>query len=213
MRQAAGADQTPRPAGFVEAPKPAAESRRVLLPTGACGRAQELRRISAQQFVCLHRQRPQPVARAFEQRGQRAVRPGDLHPQRLLLRGIQQQASVGGPLLPGSSGKALPIENLGRGPRGQPLGSSCLMEAGGQRARGAVAGRDHHAALAQPCVNLVCGQGSHFVVILRWAASVPCAVAEVESMMNEVRRRARRRQRQPKARIIVVWKLRAIFRF
>ena len=122
VRQAAGADQTPRPAGFVEAPKPAAESRRVLLPTGACGRAQELRRISAQQFVRLHRQRPQPVARAFEQRGQRAVRPGDLHPQRLLLRGIQQQASVGGPLLPGSSRKALPIENVGRGPGGQPLG-------------------------------------------------------------------------------------------
>ncbi len=139
----------------------------------------------------LHRQCRQPIAGAFQQRGQRARFACNPHPKRLLLRRVQHQPLIGCPLLPSRADEVLPIENPGRGPCAQPLGLPCAMKSSRQSTRRAVAGRHHLPARPQPFVDLY-RQRVHSCFILRQAGSVPCAVADVESMMNQVQRVARR---------------------
>ena len=67
--EASGADQIPRAAPLVKGSQPSAEGRRILLPSAAGSRAQELGRVSAEQLVGFHGQRGQPMTRAFQQRG------------------------------------------------------------------------------------------------------------------------------------------------
>ena len=66
-RQTGGAEQVAGAAGFVEGCEPFAEGRRILLPAGSGRGSQELWRVSAEQFVGIHGQAGQAVARAFEQ--------------------------------------------------------------------------------------------------------------------------------------------------
>ena len=171
--QAAWAEQAAGAAELVESRKPTAESRRVLLPTGASWRAKELRCMGTKQTVRLHRKRRQAVARTFEQRGQRAILSGDSGPKSLFLLGIEQQATVGASLLPGVADKALPVENVGRWPGGQPFGLAGAMEALSKGTRGAVAGRDHQAAFAQPSVDLSRCKIPHSSFIRRPGRSLP----------------------------------------
>jgi hypothetical protein len=95
---------------------------------------------------------------------------------------------------------------LGAGQAAQPLGLPGAMEGSGKGARGAVAGRDHQAALAQPRIDLTAAKTPIPALYAAGPSTVPSdrphgsedpfhcwrenAVAEVESMMNEVRRRA-----------------------
>jgi hypothetical protein len=132
--------------------------------------------------VGFHGQGGQAVARAFEQSGQPPVGAGDLRPQRLLLRGVQQQAAIRLPILaarlPGGMDKALPVQNAGRGPCQQAFRPASAMEGCGQSARGTVAGRNHQAAAAQPRVDLGCRSWPsfrflpHSSVIRRWAGEI-----------------------------------------
>jgi hypothetical protein len=85
--------------------------------------------------VRFHGQLCQAMARGFEQGGQRTVQTGDVHPESLFLRGIQQQSRVGAALVPVLAGEAIPIENVGRGPCSQALGLARAMEGGNQGAR------------------------------------------------------------------------------
>ena len=113
-----------------------------------------MRRIGTEQFVGFHGQGCQAVARAFQQSGQPSVRTGDLSPERLLLRGVQQQAAVAAPHLPCGADKTLPIQHIGREPCRQAIGAACAMEGAADGARGPVAGRNHQAAAAQPRIDL-----------------------------------------------------------
>jgi integrase/recombinase XerD len=89
------------------------------------------------------------------------------------------------------------------------------MEVAGNSARGAVAGRDHLAAFAQPRIDLYSFQKTPISALysvhpeecypqaLRLVdLAQKIAVAEVDSMMNEVQQRVRRRQRGLKTPII-----------
>ena len=102
----------------------------------------------------VHGQGRQTMAWAFEQRGRRLILAGDVYPESLFLRGVEQQTGVSCALQPRGAGKTFPIENVRRGPCSQPLGLARAMEDCGKGARGAVAGRNHQAALAQPCVAI-----------------------------------------------------------
>src|ERR1035437_2933003 len=170
--QADGANQTFRPACLVKGRQPAAEGRRILLPGNAGRRPQKLWHIRTKQIVSLYGQCCHAMARALQQSSQIAVQPGDLYPERLFLRGIEHEAGIGGTLLPGDADKALPVENLRRGPGGQTFGLTGAMEGIGKGASSAVAGRDHQAALAQPRIDLCC-QDPHFSVIRCQARDVP----------------------------------------
>ena len=156
LRQAAGANQTFRPACFVKGRQPAAEGRRILLPGGTGRRPQKLSRIRANQFVSLYGQCCHAMARAFQKRRQGTVLAGDLHPECLFLRGIEHKAGVGGTMLPCSADKAFPVQDVRRGPGSPPLGLTGAMEGSGKGASSAVAGRNHQAALAQPRIDLCC---------------------------------------------------------
>jgi hypothetical protein len=123
VRQAAGADQTPRPAGFVEGPKPAAEGRRILLPTGACRTAAG----TAAHKRKAVRAPPSPTPPAGGA-GLRAAWPASGPPRRSPptapapardSAASERRRSVAPRFF---ADKALPIENVGRGPGGQPLG-------------------------------------------------------------------------------------------
>ena len=127
-RQAGWAEQVAGAAGFVEGREPAAEGRRILLPAAARIFSQKSRRIGAKQFVGFHGQSGQAMARAFEQSGHVPVRAGNVRPERLLLQRVQQQAAVERALFPFSADKALPVQDVGRGPGGESLGAAGAME-------------------------------------------------------------------------------------
>jgi hypothetical protein len=94
-RQAAGAEQAARAAGFVKSAQPTAEGLWVLLPTAPRRALKKARSMGAEQFVRLHGQRGQPMARPLEQCGQRTVFRRDIDPQSGFLGGIEQQPGVG----------------------------------------------------------------------------------------------------------------------
>jgi len=78
--------------------------------------------------VCFHGQRGEAVARAFQQRSHVSAVGGDGRPQRLFLRGIEQQASILRAFFPSRAEKAFPVLNLGCRPGGEPFGAAGAMK-------------------------------------------------------------------------------------
>ena len=104
------------------------------------------------------------------------VGAGDVRPDGLLLKWIEEEAGVtgAGVVAPGVEEEGLPVEDGGRGPGGEAFGAAGAMKGGGERSGGALAGGYDQAACAQPRGDfgfrfrldwLAC---PHFRVIRHW---------------------------------------------
>ena len=172
-RQAARVDQVAGATGIVKGREPAAECCRILLPGGAGGGAQEPWLIGTEQFMGFHGQAGQAMTRPVEQSGYGYVRACDASPERLLLYGVQLQAAIERTVFPGGADKAIPVQDVGRRPGGDSLGAAGAVKGGRKGARGPLAGRNHKAASAQPCVHLSSSNRPHSSVIRRGARGMP----------------------------------------
>jgi len=144
-----------------------------VLPGGAGGGAEIARLVGAEEFVGFHGQCGEAMARAFKQSGRLAVRSGDVGPEGLFLKWIEQEAAVERALFPGGAGEGPPVENVGRGPGGVAFGLAGAVEGGGEGASGAVAGGDYQTGVTQPLIDLGSQFCPHAWVIRRWAGRVP----------------------------------------
>src|ERR1700722_158177 len=173
QRHAARAEQLFTGADAVELLDPLGEGCGILLPGGTCGGVQIARSRLAEQLMRFHGQRGDAAARGFEQGGRMTPARGDLFPDVQLLAGIEQQAVIEAALRPGVAREASPIEDVRRGPRSKSFGATGAIEGGGKSTRGAIAGGDDGAAIAQPGVEFRLRQRAHGSVIPRRRAAAP----------------------------------------
>ena len=153
-RKARGADQVAVAADFVESSEPAAECSRILIPADARAVFEELRGIVAEQMVRVHGERGQAIARrpasCTASGAASATMPAHSDCSWSEFSTTRPSSTRSSQAL---RTKRLPISNVGRGPCGEPFGAAGAMKGGGEGSRGALAGGNHKAAVAQPRID------------------------------------------------------------
>jgi len=164
-RQTRGADGVGRATDGIELPQPIAESCGILIPCGARLLVQQLRSVDADEAVRFHGQSGEPVARAGDARRFGSGSRNDSGPERVLLQGIQNDAAICAALIPCGASECMPILNERSLPGSETFGAARTVVGERKRPCGALAGRDHQPALAQPCVDALFRSSPHYSFI------------------------------------------------